>query len=270
MEIDVVIPTLDKNSENFKDTFNSTKCTIEKAGCKANFIIIGPEIIGRGRARDVGWRKGNAPFVLNIDTGIVLPLEWFEIILKAKEDIGGEVWYGNDSKSGNPSNLIARCSEIGAMEYVNRLSKKGRYVDMPSLNTSNCLFTRRVLEEVQGFDVNLPFCEDSDIGHRIWKKGFRITFVPDAKCTNIHRDTLYSKLKQSWNFGVGSFYIRNKDPSFPFKLLMYVILPYSILKRIIFWGFKYGVDGVLASFVYFLKRIAFIMGYFHASRSKRY
>lgn len=265
MEIDVVIPTLDKNSEDFKNTFNSTKCAIEKAGCKANFIIIGPEIIGRGRARDIGWRKGNAPFILYVDTGICLSPEWLEIILKSMEDVGGEVWYGDDSKAGNPSSIIARCSEIGYTEYVNRLRKKGKYVDMPSLNTSNCLFTRRVLEKVNGFNIKLPFCEDSEIGYRISKKGFRITFVPDANCTNIHRNTLYSKLKQSWEFGIGTYYIRRDIPNFPIKWLMYIILPYSILKRILIWGYKYGITGILASLIYGMKRITIITGYLLAS-----
>jgi GT2 family glycosyltransferase len=160
--------------------------------------------------------------------------------------------------------LIAKCSEIEYGEYADRLIQQGPYVVMQALNTSNCLFRRSILETVDGFDVNLPFCEDSEIGYRIWHAKGKIVFVYPAKCTNTHRSRFRDKLKQSWEFGLGTTYIKRKHPQFPIRWEMYLLLPYSVTKRILTWGTKYGWIGSIASIIYFFKRTSILFGHFYS------
>jgi hypothetical protein len=268
IELDVVVLTCRDPPKIFDRTVNSIRQAVETAKDYfklSEFIIIGEEVKGRGRAREVGWKSGRSNFILFVDTGIILSSNWLIDIHKAITTVGGDVWYGDDSKAGNSDNLIAKCSEIEYSEYADRLIKQGPYVVMHALNTSNCLFRRSILEKVDGFDVNLPFCEDSEIGYRIWKSHGKIVFVYHAKCTNMHRSRFRDKIKQSWEFGLGSAYIKRKHPKFPIRWRMYILLPYSVIKRIFTWGLKYGWVGSIASIIYFFKRTTTLFGYLYSS-----
>jgi cellulose synthase/poly-beta-1,6-N-acetylglucosamine synthase-like glycosyltransferase len=270
MNVDVIVLTYHDDKEVFNKTIASIYKAIEIAKDYfrlGDFIIVGEEEKGRGRARDVGWRKGKSDYVLFVDTGVVLSNNWLLEIHKAIISVGGDVWFGDSSKAGNPEHLIAKCSEIEYREYANHLRKNGKHVIVSRLNSSNCLFRREILEKVNGFDVNLPFSEDIEIGHRIWKNKGKIIYVYDAKCSNTHRNNLKDRLKQSWKYGVGNSYIRCKHKDFPMRWSMFILLPYSCVKRVIIWGLKYGWIGSYASIIYFFRRITFLIGYFYSQIS---
>jgi cellulose synthase/poly-beta-1,6-N-acetylglucosamine synthase-like glycosyltransferase len=253
-----------------KEVLNRTITSIHKAFEIAkeffklkDFIIIGEEVKGRGKARDVGWRKGKSEFVLFVDTGVILSNYWLKEMYKAEKKIGGDVWYGDGSKAINPESLIAKSEEIEYIEDHNRLVKQGSYTITRGLNTSSCLFRRKALEEVDGFDINLPFNEDCEIGYRIWKNGGKIVYVSNAKSKNTHRTKFWSKIKRSWEGGKGLAYNKCKHREYPINWIMYLLLPYSCCKRFFIWGLQYGWKGSASSIIYFFSRITVLAGYFY-------
>ncbi len=266
INVDVILITYDEDEEIFKKTINSINQAFKTAKNYfklVDLIIIGKEVKGRGRARDVGWRKGKSDFILFVDTGVSLSNNWLVEMHMAIKNIDGDVWFGNSSEAANSKHFLAKCSEIEFKDENDRLCKKDVYVPVRSLNTSNIIFKRKILEKINGFDVHLPFCEDTEIGYRITKIGGKIIYVCNAKATNIHRIKLYCKLKQNWERGLGQAYIKNKHPKYSIHLIMYILLPYSCIKRIFTWSFQYGWIGLNASIIYFLTRLTKLIGFIY-------
>jgi hypothetical protein len=104
IELDVVVLTYRDPPQIFDQTVDSIHKAIETAKDfvkLSEVIIIGDEVRGRGRARQVGWKRGRSNYILFVDTGIVLSKNWLIEIYKAITTMGGDVWYGDDSKAGN-------------------------------------------------------------------------------------------------------------------------------------------------------------------------
>jgi cellulose synthase/poly-beta-1,6-N-acetylglucosamine synthase-like glycosyltransferase len=258
MNFDVVVLTYYDDKEVFDKTVNSVYKAFETAKdyLRLNdFIIIGEEVKGRGRARDVGWRRGKSEFIVFVDTGVVLSNDWLVEMHKAMKIVGGDVWFGDSSEAGNPRYLMAKCREIEISEVNDRFGRISNYVQVQALDTSNSVFRRNILEKVEGFDVNRPFGEDREISYRIIKTGGEIFYVHKAKATNTHRTRFRAKLKQSWEVGRSIAYIMREYRNIPIHWGTYILLPYSCIKRIFTWGLKYGWKGSFASLVYFFKTV---------------
>ncbi len=67
--------------------------------------------------------------------------------------------------------------------------------------TMNLLLKKQVIEEVGGFDEDLPSQYDTDLGFRITNRGYKIAFDPDAKCYHFNRPTVRAYFKQQLQYG---------------------------------------------------------------------
>lgn len=92
-----------------------------------------------------------------------------------------------------------------------------RYENMPReisrIATMNVIYTKSVLKEIGGFNENLPIGYDTDIGHKIREKGYKIIFEPAAIVYHFHRPTIKSFYKQQFTYGknLPKLYLKNKD-----------------------------------------------------------
>ncbi|MDR1993683.1 MAG: glycosyltransferase [Nitrososphaerota archaeon] len=96
----------------------------------------------------------------------------------------------------NQSNPWAR--SIG-YEIKNRYQRIGRYTRR--IATMNLLLKKSALEEVDGWDENLPSQYDTDFGFRITKKGYKIAYEPSALCYHYNRTTLKTFYRQQLQYG---------------------------------------------------------------------
>jgi cellulose synthase/poly-beta-1,6-N-acetylglucosamine synthase-like glycosyltransferase len=96
----------------------------------------------------------------------------------------------------NTENVWAR--SIG-YDLKSRYARLKKYV--VRVATMNLLLKKRVIEEVGGFDENLPSQYDTDLGFRITSRGYRILFEPDAKCYHFNRSTVKGYFRQQLQYG---------------------------------------------------------------------
>jgi cellulose synthase/poly-beta-1,6-N-acetylglucosamine synthase-like glycosyltransferase len=96
----------------------------------------------------------------------------------------------------NTENLWAR--SIG-YDIENRYKRLKTYVNR--IATMNLLLKKSVIEEVGGFDENLPTQYDTDLGVRITSRGYKIAFNPSAKCSHFNRSTVHAYFKQQLHYG---------------------------------------------------------------------
>jgi len=63
------------------------------------------------------------------------------------------------------------------------------------------LLKRSVIEEVGGWDETLPSQYDTDFGFRLSQRGYKIAYVPEAKCFHLHRESLSAYWRQQLQYG---------------------------------------------------------------------
>ncbi|MCX8151098.1 MAG: glycosyltransferase [Candidatus Bathyarchaeota archaeon] len=96
----------------------------------------------------------------------------------------------------NFENLWAR--SIG-YELKVRYRRLGAYTGR--IATMNLLLKRSVIEEVGGWDETFPSQYDTDFGFRLSQRGYKIAYVPEAKCFHLHRGTLGAYWRQQLQYG---------------------------------------------------------------------
>jgi cellulose synthase/poly-beta-1,6-N-acetylglucosamine synthase-like glycosyltransferase len=115
---------------------------------------------------------------------------------------------GGNIVTWNKNELVPRC--IG-YELSNRYSRLPR--EVKRLATMNLLVKKQVLEEIGGFDENLPTQYDTDLGYRITSAGYKIVFDPKALCYHFHRSTLLKFFTQQYKYGQNTWKLYLKHPS---------------------------------------------------------
>ncbi len=96
----------------------------------------------------------------------------------------------------NTENLWARSIGYDIKSRYNRIKTYANRIA-----TMNFLLKKNVLEEVGGFDEDLPSQYDTDIGERITRRGYKIAFDPSAKCYHFNRSTMHDYFKQQLQYG---------------------------------------------------------------------
>lgn len=84
-------------------------------------------------------------------------------------------------------------------DLKNRYARLKKYV--VRVATMNLLMKKSVIEEVGGFDENLPSQYDTDLGFRITSRGYKILFEPSAKCYHFNRPTVSGYFRQQLQYG---------------------------------------------------------------------
>lgn len=95
---------------------------------------------------------------------------------------------------------------VGKSEF--RISKETKYVDTVPFGT----FYRSLIDEIGGFNVELPRSEDNEFNHRITEHGGKILMVSDMEITYFCRETVKELLKMGFSNGTGVGYTAIKYP----------------------------------------------------------
>jgi cellulose synthase/poly-beta-1,6-N-acetylglucosamine synthase-like glycosyltransferase len=161
----------------------------------------------------------------------------------------------------NVENAWARC--IG-YDLKNRYARIGKYVGRVA--TMNLLLRKSVVEEVGGFDENLPAQYDTDMGFRMTAKGYRIVYEPSAKCYHFNRSTVRAYFRQQLQYGKNTVKLYFKHANLARgdeitgfamnvqPILLLAVVVFAVLGILEVLRFLWYVAGglLLAMFVYYL------------------
>ncbi|MFN3650817.1 MAG: glycosyltransferase [Armatimonadota bacterium] len=102
------------------------------------------------------------------------------------------------------------------------------------VNSANCAYLARALQEVDGYECSLPRGVDHDLGWRVMLAGYRMLYQPEAVVHHFHRESLRVVLKDCWTRGASNT-VRSQlwasgKPVTPLRLLReYWVLALSLL-----------------------------------------
>jgi len=179
-----------------------------------------------------------------IDADAKVEKEWLNKLVTYLDDpqvagvSGGiETW--------NTENAWAR--SIG-YDLKNRYARLGKYA--PRLATMNLLLKKNVIEEVGGFDENLPAQYDTDLGFRITGKGYKIVYEPSAKCYHFNRTTVRAYFRQQLQYGKNTvkLYFKHADLAKGDEITDFAMNIQPILILAVLVLFILGILDVLRSF----------------------
>jgi cellulose synthase/poly-beta-1,6-N-acetylglucosamine synthase-like glycosyltransferase len=130
-----------------------------------------------------------------VDSDAKVESEWLRKLVPHLEEpkvagVSGSI------ETWNLENFWAR--SIG-YEIKNRYSRIGKYTGR--IATMNLLLKKNVIEEVGGWDENLPSQYDTDFGFRMSRLGYKIAYEPDAKCFHFNRPNLWAYWRQQLQYG---------------------------------------------------------------------
>jgi len=132
------------------------------------------------------------------------------------------------------------------------------------------IYRKKVLEEVKGFDKNLEYAEDADIGIRLRKAGYDIVFAPKAVQYHLGEPgTLEEVIKRSWKYGqnMKKFYAKNGSAPTLKNILFIcsIIFPPLLLLIFITNMIRYDTlspeQRIKLSFISIIRNAAFAVSY---------
>jgi cellulose synthase/poly-beta-1,6-N-acetylglucosamine synthase-like glycosyltransferase len=130
-----------------------------------------------------------------VDADAKVEPQWLKILVPHLEEpkVAGA---SGSIETWNADNKWAR--SIG-YELKTRYKRVGKYTGR--IATMNLLLKKAVIEEVGGWDENLPSQYDTDLGFRISAKGYKIAYEPNAVCFHFNRPNLKAYYKQQLQYG---------------------------------------------------------------------
>jgi glycosyltransferase involved in cell wall biosynthesis len=153
----------------------STDDTIERVAALTNTVpfslvtLTSEANTGPAGARNRGWRAAQGALIAFTDDDCVPGPGWLRAIVASLDD--ADIAVGRTRPPDDQLHLIGPFSSYLDLEH-NR-----------SYSTCNIAYRRDVLEKLDGFDqihYNYPNGEDTDLGLRATKAGFRDSYAPDA------------------------------------------------------------------------------------------
>jgi cellulose synthase/poly-beta-1,6-N-acetylglucosamine synthase-like glycosyltransferase len=129
---------------------------------------------GASAARDVGLRRASKEIVAYVDSDVTVTRDWLVNLVKPFEDpqiaatTGQTIFLRNEKCTSWVRSLDIERRNAGRQEYT-RLA-----------NGPNSAFRRDVLLKVGGFNPQWYHAEDTEVSYRIWQRGYRIRYVPEA------------------------------------------------------------------------------------------
>jgi GT2 family glycosyltransferase len=130
----------------------------------ATYIV---STLNRSAARNLAWKKAASDTVCFWESDSVFSDNWIEEVMKGFSDGAHAVI--DRRRCHEPSTYFQECWD---RQFDIRYS---RYTPF-----SAWAFRRSVLEATGGYDENLEYAEDSDLGSRILQEGFKIRLAKEA------------------------------------------------------------------------------------------
>ncbi|MFC2154047.1 glycosyltransferase family 2 protein [Candidatus Altiarchaeota archaeon] len=186
--------------------------------------------MGVASARNNGIKAAKGEIVCFLDDDCIATEKWLEKIMEGfvDEKIGG---VGGDIVSHKSDSLLEQYAEETG------LLRQSRFIEL-FIVTANAAYLRKILREINGFDEEFLVGQDVELGLRVRRAGYKLSYKPEAVVFHKHRATFLGLLKQGYSHGVGYAMFNQKyEKHFSMGRIAYIIVR-GILRDLVFYPFK--------------------------------
>jgi cellulose synthase/poly-beta-1,6-N-acetylglucosamine synthase-like glycosyltransferase len=156
---------------------------------------------GPGGARNHGARLGHGEILAFIDHDCLPERDWLAYMAESYSR-PDTVWV--DAVGGRIENISQGhwLYEFQTLRSIHHIANKQEY---PSyLDTANASYRRQVFLAVDGFNENLPWSEDVELGFRLQDAGYRLATNPRAVVWHVGTTSLEAYFRRSYQIGRGT------------------------------------------------------------------
>ncbi|MEM4574292.1 MAG: glycosyltransferase [Candidatus Caldarchaeum sp.] len=233
---------------------------------RLHIVILSDQGHGLGYARDIGWRSVSSPYVIMLDSDVIIrpdfPTEAMKV-LQLDSRVGGV--------AAKLRPVILEKGWLAAFQAKNlgvhlHLREPVYPYEAPALHTACTMYRRSALEAVDGFDHSFFFAkEDSDISFKLRKAGYKLYYL-GVEAQHLERARL---CKMNFRYGRSYVQIYKKHPDMaplltPKNILLAAALLFPLLQVIVYlnyllkyWGLPNlkNVEKVVLSFIEVVRQL---------------
>ena len=164
---------------------------------------------GPAAARNLGIEKSRGRIVLFTDADCEPLDNWIDEMVRPLLDpqISGVKGCYLTRQKG----IIPRFVQL---EYEAKYERMKRYRYIDFIDTYSAGFVKRDFLTVGGFDCQFPTAsvEDQEFSFRMWERGYRMAFNPNAKVYHTHSEGLWKYVKKKFRIGFWKALVLRKHP----------------------------------------------------------
>jgi GT2 family glycosyltransferase len=158
------------------------------AAGKSDARVIEPgQNVGFGAAINLGFHQSRAAYLATLNDDAVVQAEWLEKLVAAAEahpDAGmfaSQVRFYGEEHLDSAGMVIGRDGSSKQRGHLFPSAEFDREEEVLLPSASAALYRRRMLEEIGLFDEDFfLYCEDTDLGLRARRAGWKCIYVPQA------------------------------------------------------------------------------------------
>ncbi|MBS4072826.1 MAG: glycosyltransferase [Algoriphagus sp.] len=168
---------------------------------RLNLQYLVQENTGQGFARNNGMKLAKGHFFIILDSDVILPSCYLEVLQKAIVSRNLDAFGGPDAAASDFS-ILQKAMDFAMTSFWTTGGIRGKLKDPSKYQARgfNMGISRRVFEKIGGF-VDPNRGEDIEWSIRIKKSGFKLELVEEAFVYHKRKNTLWSFAKQAFSFG---------------------------------------------------------------------
>lgn len=168
---------------------------------RLNLEYLVQENTGQGFARNNGMKLAKGNFFIILDSDVILPSCYLEVLQKAIVSRNLDAFGGPDAAASDFS-ILQKAMDFAMTSFWTTGGIRGKLKDPSKYQARgfNMGVSRRVFEKIGGF-VDPNRGEDIEWSIRIKKSGFKLELVEEAFVYHKRKNTLWSFAKQAFSFG---------------------------------------------------------------------
>ena len=163
---------------------------------------------GAAAARNAGVEGAAGEVIAFTDADCTVDPDWLRLLVPALEDPAVGI-AGGAILARRPANDVERFGET-----IHDHRQAIAVTSPPYAITMSWASRRRVLDELGGFDVGFPRCQDVDLSYRVVQAGYRLAFVPEALVYHRNERTLPGLFHEGFVHGFHGVHARKRHAEF--------------------------------------------------------
>jgi len=164
---------------------------------------------GPGGARNAGWRSTDSDVIAFVDDDCVVSPSWLGALTRPFADDSVGLSQGRTvpaGPTGRYDRTISVLPEALLFESCNIAYRRSALTDVDGFDETTF---RRLSGRMLGAGRAAHFGEDTDLGWRVRRKGWKTAYAPDAvACHHVFPGTLADALREEWRSGNFAFLVR--------------------------------------------------------------